>query len=395
VTPFVSRYAQEARPYALAALVATASTYLLVRACSSPARAGWWAGYAVSLPLLVALNTLALMVLPAQAALLLAAAPAARRRGVAAAGAGLALALPLLWAQSTQQEQVAFLRPPPLRELGDHVVFALGSPVAVVVAALAVGAALGRARARRLLVAGLLWGAAPVPLLWALSQVHPLWTTRYLVVVAPGTCLLLASVVTLAGPVRRGAAARVRAGRRLPAVLALALVAVVAAAGLRMQFVFRDPELGHAEDLRGTAAYLAAQARPGDGLLFVPDGEYRYRVLTQVYPAAFTGLRDLALDEPAASSATLVGTTLPPERLAGALVGTARVWVVGGTGPLVTAGEQDRETARLLREGFRLVAERDFRAFGVKLYEAVPPGAPAAGQDPDGFGAPPAAPAGA
>ncbi|WP_432570935.1 hypothetical protein [Kineococcus sp. SYSU DK005] len=404
LTPFVSRYAQEARPYALAALVATASTYLLVRARSSPARAGWrtgwWAGYALTLPLLVALNTLALMVLPAQLALLLRAAPAARRRGAAAAGAGLALALPLLWAQSTQQAQVAFLRPPPLRELGAHVVFALGSPAAVAVAALAVATALWRARARRLLAAGLLWGAAPVPLLWALSQVHPLWTTRYLVVVAPGTCLLLASAVTLAGPVRRRGGARLRgwrlravrsrAGRLLagrlrgwrrhgPAVLAVALVASVAVAGLRMQLVFRDPELGHAEDLRGTAAHLAAQARPGDGLLFVPDGEYRYRVLTQLYPGAFAGLRDLALDRPAAESATLVGTTLPPERLAGALAGTRRVWVVGGTGALVTASAQDRETARLLREGFRLVDERDFRAFGVKLYEAVPGPADAAG----------------
>ncbi|WP_432534877.1 hypothetical protein [Kineococcus arenarius] len=366
-TPLVSRYAQEARPYALATLVATASAYLLVRASGS-ARRGWWVGYALSLPLLTALNTLALMVLPAHAGVLLlrGTGALARRRGAVAGGAGLLLALPLLVAQSTQQGQVAFLRPPLLRQLGEHVVFALGSPLTVALAAGAVVLAVWRARSRALLAVGLLWGAAPVPALWLLSQVHPLWTTRYLVVVVPGTCLLLAAAVTAALP----AARRGRWVRGLPAAVALVLVAGTALAGLRMQLVFRDAQLGHAEDLRGTAAYLAEHARPGDGLLFVPDGEYRYRVLTQLYPEAFAGLRDLALDRPAAESATLVGTVLPTQELAGALEGTGRVWVVGGSGPVVTASEQDRETLRLLQEGYRVAREQHLRAFGVRLYVA-------------------------
>ncbi|WP_432509217.1 hypothetical protein [Kineococcus auxinigenes] len=371
-TPLVSRYAQEARPYALATLVATASAYLLVRACGS-ARRGWWVGYALTLPLLTALNTLALMVLPAHAGLLLlrgaGAVAGARRRGAVAGGAGLLLALPLLVAQSTQQGQVAFLRPPLLRQLGEHVVFALGSPLTVALAAGAVALAVWRARGRALLAVGLLWGAAPVPALWLLSQVHPLWTTRYLVVVVPGTCLLLAAAVTAALPGARGGR-WVRWVRVLPAAVALVLVAGTALAGLRVQLVFRDAQLGHAEDLRGTAAYLAEHARAGDGLLFVPDGEYRYRVLTQLYPEAFAGLRDLALDRPAAESATLVGTVLPPQELAGALEGTGRVWVVGGSGPVVTASEQDRETLRLLQEGYRVAREQHLRAFGVRLYVA-------------------------
>ncbi len=367
-TPLVSRYAQEARPYALATLVATASAYLLVRGSGS-ARWGWWAGYAVSLPLLAALNTLALMVLPAHAGWLLLRGAGARRRGALAGGAGALLALPLLVAQSTQQGQVAFLRPPPLRQLGEHVVFALGSPVTVALAAVAVVLAVRWARARALLEVGLLWGAVPVPALWLLSQAHPLWTTRYLVVVTPGTCLLLAAAVTVAAPRRWRARSQVLPAV-LPAVVALVLVAATAVAGLRMQLVFRDAELGHAEDLRGTAEHIAEHARPGDGLLFVPDGEYRYRVLTQLYPDAFEGLRDLALAEPAAESATLVGTVVPTGELAGALEGTRRIWVVGGAGPLVTAGEQDRETVRLLQEDYRLAHERHLRAFGVRLYVA-------------------------
>ncbi|WP_337063117.1 hypothetical protein [Kineococcus sp. G2] len=369
-TPLVSRYAQEARPYALATLVATASAYLLVRGSGSPRR-GWWAGYALSLPLLAALNTLALMVLPAHAGWLLLAGRGAhgrpvRRRGATAAGAGLLLAAPLVAWQSTQHGQVAFLRPPTLDLLGGHVVFALGSPVTVALAAVVVAVAVRRARSRALLAVGLLWGAAPVPALWLLSQVHPLWTTRYLVVVAPGTCLLLAAAVTAALP--RAVLSRRGWVRAAPAAVAVVLVAGTALPGLRMQLVFRDPQLGHAEDMDGAAAHVAEHARPGDGLLFVPDGEYRYRVLTQLHPDAFAGLRDLALAEPAAPSATLVGVPVPPEELAGAMEGVQRVWVVGGTGPLVTASEQDRETVRLLQEGYRLAQERHLRAFAVRLY---------------------------
>ncbi|NAZ76893.1 hypothetical protein GTQ99_15905 [Kineococcus sp. T13] len=360
--PFVSRYAQEARPYAVATLLATAATYLLVRAGTGHRRATW-AAYALTLPLLVAFNTVAALVLVAHAGWLLAAPARVRRRGAAAAAAGLLAAAPLVLAQSRQSEQVAFLERPTLAELGSHVVFALGSSaVAVVVAALAVALALWRARARRLLLVGLLWGALPWPLLWALSQLQPFWTTRYLVFVAPGTCLLLAAVVTVALTRRHRAA--------VAGATAALLVAGLTVTGLHMQFVFRDPEIGHAEDLRGTARYVAEHARPGDGLLFVPDGEYRYRVLTQLYPQAFAALDDVALDEPAAASATLVGRTLPPERLAQAVAGLRRVWVVGGTGRVVTATAADRETVRLLDAGYQLVSTEERRAFSVRLYVA-------------------------
>ncbi|WP_432522572.1 glycosyltransferase family 39 protein [Kineococcus sp. SYSU DK006] len=360
--PFVSRYAQEARPYAIATLLATASTYLLVRAGTGHRRVPW-AAYALTLPLLVAFNTVAALVLVAHAGWLLTAPARVLRRGAAAAAAGLAAALPLVLAQSRQSEQVAFLQRPALAELGSHVLFALGSSVvALVVAALAVALALWRARARRLLLVGLLWGVLPWPLLWALSQLKPFWTTRYLVFVAPGTCLLLAAVVTLALTRRHRAA--------VAGATAALLVAGLAVTGLHMQFVFRDPQIGHAEDLRGTARYVAEHARPGDGLLFVPDGEYRYRVLTQLYPQAFAALDDIALAEPAAASATLVGQTLPADRLAQAVQGVRRIWVVGGTGRVVTATAADRETVRLLDAGYQLVSTEERRAFSVRLYVA-------------------------
>ena len=215
--PFVSRYAQEARPYACAALLVTASTYLLLRASTEPDGSGagdrrrgrgWWALYALSLPAIVAMNTVALLVVLGHAGWILTGRARHRVPGLLAAGAGGVLCLPLLWAQSTQQAQVAFLQRPDPGELLAHATFALGSPAGAVVAGVAAVAAVLFARARRLVLLGLLWGVVPVPLLWLVSQVHPFWTTRYLVFVAPGTCLLLAAVATVAAP----AAAPVAAG---------------------------------------------------------------------------------------------------------------------------------------------------------------------------------------
>jgi len=375
--PFVSRYAQEARPYACAALLVTASTYLLLRA-STPGgedRRGWWALYALSLPAIVATNTVALLVVLGHAGWILTGRARHRVPGLLAAGAGGVLCLPLLWAQSTQQAQVAFLQRPDPGELLAHATFALGSPAGAVVAGVAAVVAGLFARARRLVLLGLLWGVVPVPLLWLVSQVHPLWTTRYLVFVAPGTCLLLAAVATVGVPAAWRA--RRRLGR-LPLLAAGLLVALVAGTGLPMQLVFRDPVIGHGENMRATAAYVDREKQPGDAVLFLPDGDYRYRVINQLYPAAFAGVRDVALARTAAESSTLVGVERSPDDLTAAMAGVRRVWVIGGPGAVITASAGDKRKAELLAQGYRLASEHDERAFSVRLYVAVP-AAPAAG----------------
>lgn len=348
--PFVSRYAQEARPYALATLLATFGTYALVRR--------WWIAYALSIPVLISLNTVAALVLLAHAGWALASGRKVLWRAAVAAVAGLLVSIPLLRAQNAQSGQVAFLQRPELEELGSHVVFALGSSTtAVVLAGLALVLSVWRARARRLLLVGLLWGALPWPLLWTISQVHPLWTTRYLVFVTPGTALLLSCIVTALVKVR------------WTAVAAAVLVGAMAVTGLRMQFVFRSPTIGHAEDLRGTAEYVATHAQPGDGLLFLPDGEYRYRILTQLYPEVFEDLDDIALARTATDSATLVGTTVEARFLWQHMAGVGRIWVIGGVGPVVTQTAEDAEMKRLLDNGYDLVSTENKRAFSVKLYD--------------------------
>ncbi|MFI6133455.1 glycosyltransferase family 39 protein [Micromonospora sp. NPDC051141] len=81
VLPATSRYGQEARPYALATLLAVLATLLLVNALCRPSRRRW-AGYAVTVAALGLLHLIALTVLAAHAvAVLLTAA-----RGPTAAG---------------------------------------------------------------------------------------------------------------------------------------------------------------------------------------------------------------------------------------------------------------------------------------------------------------------
>ncbi|PPK97763.1 mannosyltransferase [Kineococcus xinjiangensis] len=382
--PLVSRYAQEARPYALAALLAALSSYLLLRACARPGARRGWVLYALSLPVVLAVNTLAGLVLLGHAAWLLTAPGAAGgpsaaarpgrvvllRRGGAAAAAGLLLAAPLVLAAQRQAGQVAFLQPPALRDLTGHVVATAGSRPGALLLVGAAALVLAAGRHRRLALLGAAWGALPVPLLWALAQVHPLWTTRYLVPTLPGLCLLLAGVAALgAGSLlaRRGPApgARARGGwRLLPAV---ALVAALAATGLPRQLALRGP-VGHAEDVRGVAALVAERARPGDAVLFVPNGEYRYRVVVQSHPEAFAGLADVALARGPEESATLVGVEHGPEGISRAMADVERVWVIGRPGAMIAAEPGDRRKLELLARRYRQVDRVDLADWTVREF---------------------------
>jgi hypothetical protein len=70
--PRTTWYAQDARPYAIATLLAVAATYLLVRGFDD-GRARWWVAYFVAMVALAAMNLLALVILVPHALALLAA----------------------------------------------------------------------------------------------------------------------------------------------------------------------------------------------------------------------------------------------------------------------------------------------------------------------------------
>lgn len=194
--PGTSRYAQEARPYALATLFAVLATLLLVEALRRP---GWarWAGYAVALAALGLTHLVALTLLAAHAVAVLAGTGAdpdggpGRRRWwwLAAVAPALVLVAPLVLVargqRGRQLEWVDLVRPV------DLVTLPGGVAQSTAVGGLLVGlAALGAARLGR---RALLPGCAvvlPVLLLFAAGLVVPLWVPRYLVFVVPFACLL-------------------------------------------------------------------------------------------------------------------------------------------------------------------------------------------------------------
>jgi mannosyltransferase len=223
-SPFLTQYAQEARMYALAALLAIVAAAAFARGFAMDGRARerrpWAIGYAVSLAAMLYTHNWALFFGAACGAVwlyLLAGAPEAERRDLLVTGAvgfGGALALYLPWIPTTLYQ--AAHTGAPWAE-APTVVALLGTPgrmlgqFAQVALLMAAGAGLaglfarrgGRLSPRGRAAASLLAiSVLTVALAWAASQVSPAWANRYLAVgVAP---LLLAVAAGLGSAGRLG-----------------------------------------------------------------------------------------------------------------------------------------------------------------------------------------------
>ena len=263
LVPATSRYAQEARPYALAVLFAVLATLLLLRYQQRPGpRTGGW--YAVSIALLGASHLLGLL-------LLLAHAVAARRRIAGWAGwvaGGLLPLLPLCWLGYRQRAQVDWIPAPGLSTV-------LSSPDIVFTSAEVGGVLLGLGAlslARRPDAALLAtWGLAPTIALAAVGQIAPLFYARYLLYTVPAWVLLAA--LTLG---------------RLSRVRALALVGVVALLGAPTQQAIRMGD-GHGTGSASAERIIAANEQSGDAIAYKLDDSawWEARDVVELYvPAA-------------------------------------------------------------------------------------------------------------
>jgi mannosyltransferase len=225
-SPFLTQYAQEARMYALAALLALVASPAFARAFamggSARERRPWAIGYAVALAALLYTHNWAIFFGAACGAVwlyLVARAPAVERRDLLITGAvgfGGALALYLPWIPITlyqaahtgapwaEAPSVVALLATPGRMLGQF------AQVALLIAGGAGLAGLFARRGGRLSPRGraaaslLAISVLTVGLAWAASQVSPAWANRYLAVgVAP---LLLAVAAGLGNAGRLGIA---------------------------------------------------------------------------------------------------------------------------------------------------------------------------------------------
>jgi mannosyltransferase len=336
VVPSVSRYAQEARPYAFATLFAALATLLLLRAMERPT---WlrWGCYALALAAAGASNLVALCVLAAHLAIVATdfslrtvrigkedapgggrALPGGRPEPVEgpplallgwfclAAIVGVILDAPVVLEGHAQSASQIGQQPVP------HVAALFGvidglwpelfasTPVALAVLLLALASVvtLTGARQRVLALYALAGGILPIVAVWIVSQgPDSYWTFRYMLFTIPAWAV--AAGLGVAGIAERLPRLQLR-GLRRPgsapawrpgyAAVAAALVVAVAALGAHDQLAIRK-QLAHnlwafpvtmangePVDYRAAAAVIAANQRPGDGIVYQIDDQNHYEV---------------------------------------------------------------------------------------------------------------------
>ncbi len=353
VTPEVSLYGQDARPYAIVVALAALASYLLVRAMDAGpgARRRWLIGYALSLAVLGIVDIFGLLLIAAHAVTVglrylretgaagadrTAASDGSSRAGrdrdarslalgwLAAAVAGFLLASPVLALGYVQRGTISWIAPPDLGSIED--LRELVGPAAMadavilaIAAGVVVSALLGRDRLRAnwpgsVPALCLPWLVLPPAILLVASVITPVYTLRYVLLCIPAIALLagagLASLGWVAG------------------TAALAIIAVL---GVPMQSQVRAPD-GHGDNIRQADRIVADNRRPGDAVL-----EYKAENFGQAYPYGIGQLIPIAQAESPIRSATLLGTFLPDPVVRQRLAHVSRVWVVeyGHSTPLV------------------------------------------------------------
>jgi 4-amino-4-deoxy-L-arabinose transferase-like glycosyltransferase len=284
ISPFHVYFAQEARTFALATLLALISTWFLLRAVDDPGDRGAWVGFGAMAFLLMYAHYFDAFFVLSQVAWLLVTRWRERRvlaraaAALVAAGAVYAVVwLPVLWAQATMKGNLArgadswylHLASTPL-------VFAVGTTLLwkdtvtvlrVAAAALAVvafgGAALAGLwalrRDRDALAALLAWLLVPLGLAVLVSvAVAPLFQVRYAAYAAPAYAILAGAGLFHLSPRLRAAAAA--------AIVAMSALSLASYYGTLVK-----------HDWRAVAAWLTPRLQPGDAVAFDADiGEVAY-----------------------------------------------------------------------------------------------------------------------
>ncbi len=340
--PGVIYYAQEARSYAIVTMLAAVATYLLVKAACEGGR--WWLGYAIVVAACGLFNVFGLLLLAAHGVSILVAgrslpglpgrrAAAVPVRWASAGAAPVVVLIPVLAFAYAERGALAWMTDAPdirsstfdlardwtgTRRLV-WLVFGLAA-FGVVAAAIAY-------RRRLLLltasVVALPWLVLPPAILLLVSQVHPVYDGRYVEYCLPALAILAASGLTwltrvIAAPLARRA--ELAWLGLLPAAAVMAMLAhmlVVATAPIRL-------ETSRPDNLAADSQVVAANARPGDVVLFIP---MTFRPIVDEFPDQWRGVRDIALAESPVASDSLYGTDVSPAELLQRFTHVTRVWL--------------------------------------------------------------------
>lgn len=314
VVPSTSRYGQEARPYALATLLAVLATLLLVRALDRPTWRRWldYAGAVLGLGLahLLAVSLLTGHLVAVGAAWYRTRDRRRLRWLPALLPAALLLAPLALTGRRQQDRQLDWVGVPGLADLAELPGNILQAEAVggILVGLAAVGAATRGGRGAALGLCVLL----PAALLFAGGRVTPLWVPRYLVFVVPFACLLAAAAVT---PLRLRVA--------LPIVALVCVLGAPEQASLRR--THESPRSAPA-DYPGATRIIADQRRDGDAIVFSPRDRWAFLDLAAAYYLREAVPRDvLAVRDQADRADLWVTECAEPARC---LAGTDRVWLL-------------------------------------------------------------------
>ena len=378
VVPSVSRYAQEARPYAFATFFAALATLMFLRAMERP-RWSRWAIYSVVLAAAGSANLIAVCVAAGHLIIVLwdfcqrtvrvggdgtadsgKELPGGRlapegsplllvKRFCAAVIVGGILVSPLVIEGHAQEGwQIGGVAAPHVAQLigvsgGLWQELFASVPVAAAVMLLAVVSLIAAPDARRRSIAGYALALAVVPVVavWLISRgPSSYWTFRYMLFSVAGWSVGAGiGVAFLAERFKR-----VRLGRLAGAVsprffLAAILVAVVGLLGLHDQLQIRQneahnlwayPEIlsnGTPVDYQAAAAVVKANARPGDRIAYEVGDENHYQIDTSI---AYY-LRGSAPAPVFQAQSQVEANNLQPVECvdpSACITGTPRIWVV-------------------------------------------------------------------
>jgi mannosyltransferase len=348
VIPSTSRYAHEARSYALVTLFALIATLLLIRALELPSW-GRWAAYGAAVTATGLSHLVAVTVIVGHAVAVMLAGRDFVIRWAAAVGAGSLALLPLiLLGRGQQSTQLGWVPTPSAADL-----LTLSGEVfrSDMLAGITVGlAALGWAKHPR-------WGAplalcavGPAVLLWTAGQVTQVWVPRYLTFTVPFLCLLAGAAL-----------AEVRLRGALAVVAAFLLISAPDQRAIRR---WHDPQ---PRDYQAAAAIIRKHQRPGDGIVYAPRGGWRIDTAMDYH---LRGERpdDVLLEQSRAALGGLRASEC--DRPAECLNGVDRVWVLAVDQQTDPLRPMERAKAEAMRADYTLTKTWTVPGLTVALFSA-------------------------
>lgn len=352
VLPSVSRYAQEARPYALTMLAASMATFVLLRLIDQP-RFPAYLAYTMSVVLLGLSHIVALLMLAAHLLLVVRVRRSWRAffGWSAAALIGVLPVLPLGYlGQQQSSGQIGWIPPLTWTRLSETPSALFGTAM---IAGAVIALALAAMSLRPPIQSLTLWAVVPAAGLAGVALVTPLWVARYLLFVLPAWALLASFTL-----------------RRLSVLRGLVAVLGIGALAVPAQITIRDVG-GHDIASRDVSAVIKANNLPGDTVLFGPfaNGDQRTSrdAVLRYLPPAERPLDKLMVRPPRTSGS--LGAQECPEVDIPSCFGTPdRVWVVRLgrlTNPLEGIGAAKDQ---LLRQDFVQSEIWPLKGFTVALY---------------------------